>query len=192
MRINSFVQRYSDYYPADIATQIANSESFADKLDLLCNYSAEQGYMLFLIIDEYDNFTNTILNEQGEAVYHAITHADGFYRDIFKKFKGNFERIFMTGVSPVTLGDVTSGFNIGWNIATKPQFNNILGFTTSDVRTMFEYYKEQGKLPADCDVELAIKDMEPWYDGYCFSKCHYVNEIVSLIPTWCYTISATI
>lgn len=169
MRINSFVQRYSDYYPADIATQIANSESFADKLDLLCNYSAEQGYMLFLIIDEYDNFTNTILNEQGEAD-HAITHADGFYRDIFKKFKGNFERIFMTGVSPVTLDDVTSGFNIGWNIATKPQFNNILGFTTSDVRTMFEYYKEQGKLPADCDVELAIKDMEPWYDGYCFSK----------------------
>lgn len=101
MRINFFVQRYSDYYSADIATQIANSESFADKLDLLCNYSAEQGYMLFLIIDEYDNFTNTILNEQGEAVYHAITHADGFYRDIFKKFKGNFERIFMTGVSPV-------------------------------------------------------------------------------------------
>lgn len=170
MRINSFVQRYSDYYPADIATQIANSESFADKLDLLCNYSAEQGYMLFLIIDEYDNFTNTILNEQGEAVYHAITQADGFYRDIFKKFKGNFERIFMTGVSPVTLDDGTSGFNIGWNIATKPQFNNILGFTTSDVRTMFEYYKDQGKLPADCDVELAIKDMEPWYDGYCFSK----------------------
>lgn len=170
MRINSFVQRYSDYYPADIATQIANSESFADKLDLLCNYSAEQGYMLFLIIDEYDNFTNTILNEQGEAVYHAITHADGFYRDIFKKFKGNFERIFMTGVSPVTLDDVTSGFNIGWNIATKPQFNNILGFTTSDVRTMFEYYKDQGKLPADCDVEFAIKDMEPWYDGYCFSE----------------------
>ena len=170
MRIDSFVQRYSDFYPANIATQVAKCESFADKLDLLCNYSTEQGYMLFLIIDEYDNFTNTILNEQGEAVYHAITHADGFYRDIFKKFKGNFERIFMTGVSPVTLDDVTSGYNIGWNIATKPQFNNILGFTTSDVRTMFEYYKEQGKLPNDCDVDFVIKDMEPWYDGYCFSK----------------------
>ena len=170
MRINFFVQRYSDYYPADIATQIANSESFADKLDLLCNYSAEQGYMLFLIIDEYDNFTNTILNEQGEAVYHAITHADGFYRDTFKRFKGNFERIFMTGVSPVTLDDVTSGFNIGWNITMKSEFNDILGFTTDDVRTMFNYYKEQGELPAGLDVEEVVNDMKPWYDGYCFSK----------------------
>ena len=52
--------------------------------------------------------TNVVRN-----VYHAITHADGFYRDVFKKFKGNFERIFMMGVSPVTLDDVTSGFNIG-------------------------------------------------------------------------------
>ena len=66
------------------------------------------------MIDEYDNFTNVILNERGEKVYHAITHADGFYRDVFKKFKGNFERIFMMGVSPVTLDDVTSGFNIGY------------------------------------------------------------------------------
>ena len=50
------------------------------------------------IIDEYENFTNTVLNEQGEKVYWAITHADGFYRDVFKKFKGMFERIFITGV----------------------------------------------------------------------------------------------
>lgn len=113
---------------------------------------------------------NTILNEQGEAVYHAITHADGFYRDTFKRFKGNFERIFMTGVSPVTLDDVTSGFNIGWNITMKSEFNDILGFTTDDVRTMFNYYKEQGELPADSDVEEVINDMKPWYDGYCFSE----------------------
>lgn len=52
-----------------------------------------QRYPLYLIIDEYDNFTNTVLNEQGEDVYWAITHAEGFYRDIFKKFKGNFDRI---------------------------------------------------------------------------------------------------
>ena len=71
------------------------------------------GYPLYLIIDEYDNFTNVVLNEHGERVYHAITHADGFYRDVFKKFKGNFERIFMMGVSPVTLDDVTSGYNKG-------------------------------------------------------------------------------
>jgi hypothetical protein len=70
------------------------------------------GYPLYLIIDEYDNFTNTVLNQEGEAVYHALTHANGFYRDIFKLFKGMFARILMMGVSPVTMDDVTSGYNI--------------------------------------------------------------------------------
>ncbi len=127
-------------------------------------------YHLYLIIDEYDNFTNVILNEHGEKVYHAITHADGFYRDVFKKFKGNFERIFMMGVSPVTLDDVTSGFNIGWNISIKPEFDEMLGFSTTDVVEMFTYYKEHGSIPADSDIDAIVNDMKPWYDNYCFAK----------------------
>ena len=95
---------------------------------------------LYLIIDEYDNFTNIVLNEQGKDIYHALTHASGFYREIFKKFKGMFERIFMTGVSPVTLDDLTSGFNIGTNYTLNPQFNEMTGFTEKDVRDMLEYY----------------------------------------------------
>lgn len=168
-RINTFVNRYEDYYDQQIREAVFRENTCADKLDLVCNYAAEHQYLLYLIIDEYDNFTNTILNENGEEVYHAITHADGFYRDIFKKFKGNFERIFMTGVSPVTLDDVTSGFNIGWNISTSPEFNEMLGFSTEDVREMFTYYKEQGTLPADSDIEVLIEDMKPWYDNYCFA-----------------------
>ena len=127
-------------------------------------------FQLYLIIDEYDNFTNVVLNEHGEKVYHAITHADGFYRDVFKKFKGNFERIFMMGVSPVTLDDVTSGFNIGWNISIKPEFDEMLGFSTVDVIVMFSYYKEHGCIPADSDIDAIVNDMKPWYDNYCFAK----------------------
>lgn len=111
-----------------------------------------------------------MLNEQGEDVYWAITHAEGFYRDIFKKFKGAFERIFITGVSPVTLDDVTSGFNIGWHISTKEEFNQMLGFSTEDVREIFTYYQEKGMIPADRDIEAIINEMKPWYDNYCFSK----------------------
>lgn len=111
-----------------------------------------------------------MLNEQGEDVYWAITHAEDFYRDIFKKFKGSFERIFMMGVSPVTLDDVTSGYNIGWHISTKEEFNQMLGFSTEDVREMFTYYKNVGRIPADSDVEAIIQEMKPWYDNYCFSK----------------------
>lgn len=167
--LNSFVDKYQEYFPEGFAKVIHQIESTDAKLTSITNEAHRCNLPLYLIIDEYDNFTNTILNENGEEVYHAITHADGFYRDIFKKFKGNFERIFMTGVSPVTLDDVTSGFNIGWNISTSPEFNEMLGFSTEDVREMFTYYKEQGALPADSDIEVLIEDMKPWYDNYCFA-----------------------
>lgn len=74
----------------------------------------------FLIVDEYDNFTNVVLNEQGNDVYYTLTHVGGFYREIFKKFKGMFDRIFMTGVSPVTLDDLGNGVNVEWNISANP------------------------------------------------------------------------
>ena len=169
-RINSFMRQYADFYDEQTRNEVFAKEGFAYKLDILFNYASNHQYRLYLIVDEYDNFTNTILSEQGEAIYHAITHADGFYRDIFKKFKGNFERIFMTGVSPVTLNDVTSGFNIGWNISVKEEFNEMLGFSTEDVRTMYNYYKDAGKIPEKCNVEAMINEMKPWYDNYCFAK----------------------
>ena len=81
-----------------------------------------------------------------------------------------FERIFMTGVSPVTLDDLTSGFNIGWNISTDFQFNMMLGFSETDVRTMLQYYKDAGQLSADTDIDAMIQEMKPWYDNYCFAK----------------------
>lgn len=81
-----------------------------------------------------------------------------------------FERIFMTGVSPVTLDDLTSGFNIGWNLSTDFQFNMMLGFSETDVRTMFQYYKDAGQLPADTDIDALIREIKPWYDNYCFAK----------------------
>lgn len=167
--LDSFVDKYKECFPEGFAEKVHHVDSTDAKLTTITNEAQRCNLPLYLIIDEYDNFTNTILNENGEDVYHAITHADGFYRDIFKKFKGTFERIFMTGVSPVTLDDVTSGFNIGWNISTSPEFNELLGFSTADVREMFTYYKEQGALPVDSDIEVLVEDMRPWYDNYCFA-----------------------
>ena len=168
--LDSFVRRYTDDYPEYFIKDYFESKDATDKLVLITRNAKELRIPLFLIIDEYDNFTNVVLNEQGEAMYHAITHADGFYRDLFKKFKGNFDRIFLTGVSPVTLDDLTSGFNIGWNLSTHPALDKMLGFSTDDVRTMFNYYKEVGMLPQQCDVEAMIEEMRPWYDNYCFSE----------------------
>ena len=169
INLDAFVRQYSEYYQAEME-EILAQEDFEEKMELIFKAAKAHQYHLYLIIDEYDNFTNVILNERGEKVYHAITHADGFYRDVFKKFKGNFERIFMMGVSPVTLDDVTSGFNIGWNISIKPEFDEMLGFSTTDVVKMFTYYKEHGSIPADSDIDAIVNDMKPWYDNYCFAE----------------------
>lgn len=168
MVMDLFGKVYETYYFPGFAQEIKELPDFVSKLNYLNLQAEEKGIPLYLIIDEYDNFTNVVLNELGKDVYHNLTHASGFYREIFKKFKGMFERIFMTGVSPVTLDDLTSGFNIGWNISTDPQFNMMLGFSEEDVRQMLLYYQEAGTLNGD--VEEMMAEMKPWYDNYCFAK----------------------
>ena len=170
IRLDNFIERYKRAYRPEIVEKIKSAPTAVDKLNMIDTEAKDANMQLYLIIDEYDNFTNVVLNEHGEKVYWALTHAKGFYREIFKVFKGMFTRIFITGVSPVTLDDLTSGFNIGWHISTKPSFNQMLGFSTEDVREMFEYFKSAGKVRPDCDVESVIAEMKPWYDNYCFSK----------------------
>ena len=168
--LNQFIERYKEDYPQWLVENVLKTDSARAKLNLINGMAHELGIPLYLIIDEYDNFTNIVRNEEGEAMYHAITHANGFYRDFFKLFKGMFERIFLTGVSPVTLDDLTSGFNIGWNVSMAPELDKMLGFSTEDVRKMFTYYKEVGMLPAGGDIEAMIEEMKPWYDNYCFAE----------------------
>ena len=170
IRLDNFIERYKRAYRPEIVEKIKSASTVVDKLNMIDTEAKDANMQLYLIIDEYDNFTNVVLNEHGEKVYWALTHAKGFYREIFKMFKGMFTRIFMTGVSPVTLDDLTSGFNIGWHISTKPAFNQMLGFSTEDVCEMFEYFKSAGKVRPDCDVESVIAEMKPWYDNYCFSE----------------------
>ena len=168
--LDFFIDRYFNDYPQRFKEAFYACKDAGEKINMLGRQAKSHGIPLYLIIDEYDNFTNTVLNEEGQEMYHAMTHAEGFYRDMFKKFKGNFERIFMTGVSPVTLDDVTSGFNIGWQLSTNPLFDKMLGFSTQDVREMFAYYKKVGCLPAETDIDAMVEEIKPWYDNYCFAK----------------------
>ena len=166
-KCNDFEKDYFRKVVDGTITEVSMARAFLELSHML---NKHYGRPAVIIIDEYDNFTNVVLNEQGKEVYHALTHASGFYREIFKKFKGMFERIFMTGVSPVTLDDLTSGFNIGWNISTKHQFNMMLGFSETDVREMLQYYKDARQLPGNVDISAMIEEMRPWYDNYCFAE----------------------
>lgn len=166
--LDNFASIYQSCYYPGFAQEMKEQTTSTQKLNFLNWKAQNSGARLYLIIDEYDNFTNNVLNEQGHEIYHAITHATGFYREVFKKFKGMFERIFMIGVSPVTLDDLSSGFNIGWNISIKSQFNQMLGFSETDVRGILQYYKDAGWHNGDIDQMIA--EMKPWYDNYCFAE----------------------
>ena len=166
-----FVSRYAKYYPENYVVEYNQQKSTSDRVNYVHQKFATNKIKSYLIIDEYDNFTNNVLNQHGEAVYHAMTHAEGFYRDLFKKFKGSFTRILMMGVSPVTMDDVTSGYNIATALTLEKQFNEMLGFSDEEVRQIIRYYNEVGAFSLDEDETL--KAMRPWYDGYCFSE--YAN-----------------
>ncbi len=149
-----------------------NAES---RLEYICNCCKLVDQSVYLIIDEYDNFTNVVLSRYGHDRYHALTHGAGFFRFFFNKIKGvttgdgaSVKRMFISGVSPVTLDDVTSGFNIASMITLDPRFNEILGFTEGEVREMLEYYKSEGCWEGDTDAVLGV--MREWYDNYCFAE----------------------
>ncbi|MCP4146410.1 MAG: AAA family ATPase, partial [bacterium] len=141
-------------------------------LMLLCELNRLE---LFILIDEYDHFANTILATYGSKNYESLTHGEGFFKAFFSVLKGGatgsgapVSRLFITGVSPVTMDDVTSGFNIGKNISTDPDFNEMLGFTRTEVSGLIEYYRMNGLV--ELPVEDLIDVMEPWYGNYCFSE----------------------
>ena len=166
--IDSFARRYERLFYKGFANDMKQWDWASKKLNFLGSMAREYGVPLYLIIDEYDNFTNTVLNQHGQDIYTGLTHGEGFYRDIFKLFKPNFERVLMLGVSPVTMDDLTSGYNIATNITARGAFNHMLGFSEDEVRQMFGYYSEAGLLKGDIDAML--QEMKPWYDNYCFAK----------------------
>ena len=168
-KFESFAEKYASLYAPDFVQEVRRREpDSCEQLRYICDRAKDRGHQLYLIIDEYDNFTNNVLNEEGKAVYHALTHATGFYREVFKIYKANFQRILMMGVSPVTLDDLTSGFNIALNITAEAPFNMMLGFSETEVRQMIAYYQEAGLIKAD--TEEMIAEMKPWYDNYCFAR----------------------
>ena len=171
--VRDAVEDNPDLFPDAAFDRIQAPTTINGQLDELFLHARREGIPLYVLIDEYDNFANTILAGAGADAYHAFTHGGGFYRSFFATLKagtenGSVERLFVTGVSPVTLDDVTSGFNIGANLSLRAEFNEMLGFTEDEVRRMLETYRDLGVF--DQDVETALGTMREWYNGYRFSE----------------------
>ena len=173
----NFSRAYKKYFDEDFGTELEKREDSTSKLAYLSNRASEKDLPVYLFIDEYDKFANTILASpmDGHERYKALTHGGGFYKNFFTYVKtattandAAIKKMFITGVSPVTMDDVTSGFNIGTNITINREFNSVLGFSRDEVIEMMNYYKSEGMINDDIDKPLSI--MEEWYDNYCFAK----------------------
>ena len=169
------LERNGDLFPPEQIQRILSLPSIDAKLNELFLYAGDHGIRLYVLIDEYDNFANTVLAYHGAAAYQSFTHGGGFYRNFFATLKdgagqsgGGLERMFITGVSPITMDDVTSGFNIGRNISLHPAFNDMLGFTEEEVRSLLELYRDCGVFNQEVEAALAV--MHEWYNGYRFAK----------------------
>jgi len=173
---NFFCDIYAHILPAGIKEGLEKLTDAVSQLRFLCQKCQEVGKKIYLFIDEYDNFTNMILAHEEHLVrYRNQTHGEGYLRQFFNTIKGaagnTLGRVFVTGVSPVTMDDLTSGFNIGTNYSLSPKFNEMTGFTEEEVREMLDYYGSV--LPFNHTTDELIKVMKPWYDNYCFAIKSY-------------------
>jgi hypothetical protein len=176
VRCDSFAKAYARFYPDTFADELKQIKRGEQKLNFISDAAHAAGYPLYLIVDEYDNFTNNVLNVKGQKAYHDLTHGTGFYRDVFKIFKPMFHRIIMLGVSPITLDDLTSGYNIALNMTIDSRFNQMLGFSEDEVRQMIRYYKDAGAIKPEVTEDSIIDDIKPWYDNYCFAEDSFGTE----------------
>ena len=169
----NFCRRYAALLPDHLLENLQKKNGAVEQLDYLYKEVADCGQQIYLFIDEYDHFTNKILSEPDCLdKYQSETHGTGYLRNFFDTVKAgtysSIKRCFVTGVSPVTMDDLTSGFNIGTNYSTSPEFNELVGFTEDDVREMLDYYRTTTDFHHTTD-EL-IEQMKPWYDNYCFAQ----------------------
>ena len=173
---NFFCDVYAQYLPEGIKEEMNKKKGAVEQLNYLYKECIKTNQQIYLFIDEYDHFTNKILSEPSCLEdYKSETHGTGYLRSFFDTVKAGtystIKRCFVTGVSPVTMDDLTSGFNIGTNYSLSPEFNEMTGFNEEEVRAMLDYYATTCQFHHSTD-EL-IEAMKPWYDNYCFAEQSY-------------------
>ena len=176
IKYNFFCDVYQQYLPKHIKEEMNKQEGCINQLQYICDECYKAGQQIYLFIDEYDHFTNKILAEpQYMTNYRKQTHGEGYLRLFFDAVKSatsnSLKRVFVTGVSPVTMDDLTSGFNIGTNYSLSAEFNEMTGFTEEEVREMLTYYSTV--CPFRHSVDELIHVMKPFYNNYCFALKSY-------------------
>ncbi|MDR2776139.1 MAG: AAA family ATPase, partial [Tannerella sp.] len=170
--VRRFITRYAYLLPkADdfYYEQISVAQPGIPSLQIAFDIAESIDKKMYIIIDEYDHFANDLIAQgtyNGNRIYHNIIHANGIIRDFYETLKTNsksvVDRIILTGVTPMMLDDMTSGFNIANNLSLNPKYNEMLGFTEDEVRLLMQ--------EAGVEQDMICVDMEYYYNGYLFHQ----------------------
>ncbi|MDR2168793.1 MAG: ATP-binding protein, partial [Planctomycetaceae bacterium] len=170
--VNGFLTSHKNLFTniEQIINQINHGEQFIfESLGLAFNAAKSAGLKIFVIIDEYDHFANDLIamgSELGDDFYCDVVRVNGIVRDFYEKLKiasgdGIIGQTFITGISPVMLDDLTSGYNIATNYTIKKKYNEMLGFTSDEVKLIMNAVGIE-----ESQIEV---DMERYYNGYLFN-----------------------
>ncbi|MEA1934998.1 MAG: AAA family ATPase [Thermodesulfobacteriota bacterium] len=187
VRINGFYNFYN-YKGFEIPNIEINREDALYSIDSLVAAIRRTQHPVYLLIDEYDNFANTIMmgvQSVGKR-YEALVHDEGPLRTFFKAVKSStsgsmFDRVFITGVSPVVMSDITSGYNIAKNIYFEPEFNDLCGFKQNEIEDVLKEIVDKCGFEKE-KIQEAVNLMRTYYNGYTFS--HAADERI-YNPTFC-------
>lgn len=173
MSVQSFLEQYIIFFPSNVHKEILEKTQPEDVLKALfqtyftINLKQELP-KIYILIDEYDHFANELISFNYKYFATSVSQ-NGFVRKFYETIKtatrdGIVERLFVTGVSPITLDSLTSGFNIGLNISLLKDFHNMMGFTENEVSEILVKVGTK-----ENDLQSTMQDLKAWYDGYLFN-----------------------
>jgi hypothetical protein len=166
--VSTFRNKYKDLYSKEEEDYWLETNRAEVVMGRLFNTVIFSTQKIYLLIDEYDHFTNELVSFNLEGFKESVSR-NGFVRKFYETIKtaaGNsiVDRLFVTGVSPVTLDSMTSGFNISTSLTLDADFHNFMGFTEAEVADIL-----RGIEVSETDMPKLIRAMKKWYNGYLFS-----------------------
>ncbi len=168
LTLRSFVDKY------DLDIKFGTDNPISMFRDIFI-YILKHKLNLYILIDEYDNFANRLFLNNKDDYLNIVTKKTAPFKQFFTTLKagtaGNnapIKRMFITGVTPMTMYDVTSGFNIGKNISLNSTFHNMIGLNSSEVDNALKEFNIENKVNQ--------KLLKEWYNNYKFSE--ESNELI--------------
>jgi hypothetical protein len=176
--LNGRIKDFAVHYAKELGcpVEIEKQDALVSFQSLLTAVRATP-YQLYLLIDEYDNFANEILMSAlgaNQQRYESLLHGTGVLKTVFKAIKaaaagGGLDRVFITGVAPLVMTDLSSGYNVAQSIHLAPHFADLCGFTEAEIAQVLKEVVTGCGLPESAAAE-ALTQMRLYYNGYRFAK----------------------